>query len=123
MTSKDLAFTVVGAKSGTSGIPTFSLDELNRCKGVMLGGGAFGKVYAIEGFSSLAVKEIYLNGQQDRLKEITKFELGALSRFSSATRCLRTMTSSTLSWTATMEICNNLSLTTRILRSLFLKSC
>ena len=62
--------------------PTFSLDELNRCKGVMLGGGAFGKVYAINGFPGLAVKEIWLKGQPDRLVEITKFELEALSQFS-----------------------------------------
>ncbi|ESU40159.1 D-tyrosyl-tRNA(Tyr) deacylase [Giardia duodenalis] len=82
----------------TDGIPVFSLDELNRCRGQLLGGGGFGKVYAIEGFPGLAVKEIYLSGQPDRLKEITEFELEAVSRFShpgfsSATRCLRTVTS------------------------------
>ena len=82
MTSKDLALTVVGAKSGTSGVPTLSLDELNRCRGQLLGGGAFGRVYAISGFPGLAVKEIRLDGQPARLQEITKFELEALSRFS-----------------------------------------
>ena len=82
MTSKGLALTIEGAESGTGGVPTLSLDELNRCRGQLLGGGALGKVYAINGFPGLAVKEIYLNGQQDWLVEITKFELEALSRFS-----------------------------------------
>ncbi|ESU41573.1 Protein kinase NEK family protein [Giardia duodenalis] len=82
MANRDLVLTAGSAKSGTSGVPTFSLDELNRCRGQLLGGGAFGKVYAINGFPSLAVKEIYLGGQPDRLKEVTKFELGALSQFS-----------------------------------------
>ena len=62
--------------------PTFSLDELNRCRGQFLGRGAFGKVYAINSFPGLAVKEIYLSGQPDRLVEITKFELETLSKFS-----------------------------------------
>ena len=62
--------------------PTFSLDELNECIGEKLGGGVFGDVYSLRGFPRLAVKEIYLSGQSDRLKEITKFELEALSRFS-----------------------------------------
>ena len=70
------------AESGTMIVPTLSLDELSRCRGQLLGGGAFGKVYAINGFPDLAVKEIYLNGQPDRLVEITKFELEAVSRFS-----------------------------------------
>ncbi|ESU43411.1 Ankyrin repeat protein [Giardia duodenalis] len=70
------------AKDDTKIVPTFNLDELNRCKGQLLGGGGFGKVYAINGFPSLAVKEIWLKGQPDRLVEITKFELEALSRFS-----------------------------------------
>ena len=70
------------AKDDTKIVPTFNLDELNRCKGQLLGGGGFGKVYAINGFPSLAVKEIWLKGQSDRLVEITKFELEALSRFS-----------------------------------------
>ena len=82
MTSKGLALTIEGAESGTGGVPTLSLDELNRCKGQLLGGGAFGRVYAINGFPGLAVKEIYLSGQPARLQEITKFELEALSRFS-----------------------------------------
>ena len=82
MTSKGLALTIEGAESGTGGVSTLSLDELNRCRGQLLGGGALGKVYAINGFPGLAVKEIYLNGQQDWLVEITKFELEALSRFS-----------------------------------------
>ncbi|EES99543.1 Kinase, NEK [Giardia duodenalis ATCC 50581] len=70
------------AEDDTKIVPTFSLDELNRCKVQLLGRGAFGKVYVINGFPSLAVKEIWLNGQPDRLVEITKFELEALSRFS-----------------------------------------
>ncbi|KWX12287.1 Ankyrin repeat protein [Giardia duodenalis assemblage B] len=122
MVSKDLILTVEGAENGTNDIPTFSLDELNRCKGVMLGGGAFGKVYAIEGFPGFAVKEVRLDDQPDRLKEITKFELETLSRFSSATRCLRTMTSYTSSWTVMMGICNTLSLITEGLASPFPES-
>ncbi|ESU45140.1 Hypothetical protein GSB_150562 [Giardia duodenalis] len=74
--------TAKNAEGGTDDVPTLSLDELNRCRGQLLGGGAFGKVYAIEGFPGLAMKEIYLSGQPDRHKEITKFELEALSRFS-----------------------------------------
>ncbi|ESU44403.1 Protein kinase NEK family protein [Giardia duodenalis] len=82
MVSKGLVLTVEGAENGTNDIPTFSLDELNRCRGQLLGGGAFGKVYAINGFPGLAVKEIWLNEQPDRLKEITKFELKTMSQFS-----------------------------------------
>ena len=82
MTSKGLALTVVGTKSGTSGVPTLSLRKLKDCWGQFLGGGEFGRVYAINGFPSLAVKEIYLSGHPDRLVEITEFELEALSRFS-----------------------------------------
>ena len=64
------------------GVPTFNLDELNECIGEKLGGGVFGDVYSLRGFPRLAVKEIRLDGQPDRLKEITKFELEALSQFS-----------------------------------------
>ena len=61
---------------------TFSLDELNQHRGQLLGGGVFGDVYSLRGFPGLAAKEIRLDGQQDRLKDITKFELEALSQFS-----------------------------------------
>ena len=82
MVSKDLILTVEGVENGTNNIPTFNLDELKKHRGDMLGRGAFGKVYAINGFPGLAVKEIRLDGQPDRLVEITKFELEALSQFS-----------------------------------------
>ena len=62
--------------------PTFNLDELNECIGEKLGGGVFGDVYSLRGFPRLAVKEIRLDGQPDRLKEITKFELETMGRFS-----------------------------------------
>ena len=74
--------TAKNAENGTDGVPVFSLDELNKCRGQSLGGGELGVAYAIDGFPGLAVKEIYLSGQPDRHKEITKFELEALSRFS-----------------------------------------
>ncbi|ESU40207.1 Protein kinase NEK family protein, partial [Giardia duodenalis] len=64
------------------GVHVFSLDELKEHIEEKLGGGMFGVVYAINGFPGLAVKEIYLNGQPDRLKEITKFELETMSQFS-----------------------------------------
>ncbi|ESU40288.1 Ankyrin repeat protein, partial [Giardia duodenalis] len=82
MVSKGLALTVKDAESSTSDALIFNLDELKKHKGKLLGRGAFGKVYAINGFPSLAVKEIWLKGQPDRLVEITKFELEALSQFS-----------------------------------------
>ena len=74
--------TAENIEGGTTSVPVFSLDKLNRCRGQLLGGGAFGRVYAISGFPDLAMKEIYLNEQPDRLKEITKFELEAVSQFS-----------------------------------------
>ena len=82
MSNMDCVPTAKNAEDGTTGVPVFSLDELNRCRGQLLGGGAFGKVYAIDGFPGLAVKEIYLSGQPARLQEITQFELEALSRLS-----------------------------------------
>ena len=82
MTSKGLALTIEGAESGTGGVLTLSLDELNRCRGQSLGGGEFGDVYAINGFPGLAVKEIWLSSQPDKLKEVTKFELETMGRFS-----------------------------------------
>ena len=74
--------TDIESASEAHGVHVFSLDELKKHRGERLGGGMFGIVYTIEGFPGLAVKEIYLNGQPDRLVEITKFELEALSRFS-----------------------------------------
>ena len=82
MSDGNSAPTAENTESGTSGIPTFSLDELNKCKGNMLGKGAFGVVHAVKDHPTLAVKEIYLSGQPNRLVEITKFELEAVSRFS-----------------------------------------
>ena len=74
--------TAENAETGTDGVFMFSLNELNEHKGKPLGGGEFGDVYAIDGFPGIAMKEVWLRGQQDRLVEITKFELEALSRFS-----------------------------------------
>ncbi|ESU41115.1 Ankyrin repeat protein [Giardia duodenalis] len=82
MANRNLVLTIEGGESGTSGVPTLSLDELNKCKGQSLGGGEFGDVYAINGFPDLAVKEIWLSNQPDKLKEVTKFELETMGRFS-----------------------------------------
>ncbi|ESU45156.1 Ankyrin repeat protein [Giardia duodenalis] len=74
--------TAKNAEGGTDGVPTFTLDELNRCRGQILRGGALGKVYAINGFPGLAVKDVYLTGQQTEQEKAVKFELEVMSRFS-----------------------------------------
>ena len=48
----------------------------------MLGKGTFGVVHTVKDHPTLAVKEIWLKGQPDRLVEITKFELETMSKFS-----------------------------------------
>ena len=122
MVNKGPSLVTRSARLGFSAIPAFTRKELQEREDELLDKGTFGAVRSIKGYPRLAVKEIYLSGQPDRLKEITKFELGALSRFSSATRCLRTMTSYTSSWTVMMGICNTLSLITEGLASPFPES-
>ena len=68
--------------AATPGVPTFTSTELHKQLDAVLGKGASGTVYSLSDFPGLAAKEIRLDGQSDRLQEITKFELEALSRFS-----------------------------------------
>ena len=62
-------------------LPVFDLRELREREGGVLGKGVSGTIHSIEGYPRLAVKEILLDGQPDRLKEITKFELETMGRF------------------------------------------
>ncbi|ESU40343.1 Atp-dependent protease subunit [Giardia duodenalis] len=82
MISKSFVLVTESARLGFSAIPAFNSKELQEREDELLGKGAFGAVRSIKGCPRLAMKEIYLSGQPDRLKEITKFELEALSRFS-----------------------------------------
>lgn len=60
-------------------VPTFSLDELRKLEDYELGKGAFGIVRAIKGYPKLAMKEIWIKGQPDRLVEIIEFELATIA--------------------------------------------
>ncbi|ESU40318.1 Protein kinase NEK family protein [Giardia duodenalis] len=82
MISKSFVLVTESARLGFSAIPAFNRKELQEREDELLDKGTFGAVRSIKGCPRLAVKEIYLSGQPDRLKEITKFELEALSRFS-----------------------------------------
>ena len=82
MVSKSSVLVTESARLGFSAIPAFDRKELQEREDELLGKGAFGAARSSQGCPRLAVKEIHLSGQPDRLVEITEFELEALSRFS-----------------------------------------
>ncbi|ESU42853.1 Serine/threonine protein kinase [Giardia duodenalis] len=67
---------------GSDRAPTFGASELLGLMEHRLGGGAFGTVYSLRDHPSLAVKEIRLDGLDDRLARNAEFELSALARLS-----------------------------------------
>ena len=70
------------AENGTSDALIFNLDGLKKHKGKLLGGGAFGEVYAIDGFPDLAVKEIEIIDRDKKRTEFIKRELDTISKLS-----------------------------------------
>ncbi|ESU40241.1 Serine/threonine protein kinase [Giardia duodenalis] len=67
---------------GSDHAPTFGASELLELMEHRLGGGAFGTVYSLRDHPSLAVKEIRLDGLDDRLARNAELELAALARLS-----------------------------------------
>ena len=68
--------------SGSDRAPTFGTSELLGLMEHRLGGGAFGTVYSLRGYPSLAEEEIRLDGLDDRLARNAELELSALARLS-----------------------------------------
>ncbi|ESU41172.1 Ankyrin repeat protein [Giardia duodenalis] len=66
----------------TSGVPMFTLRKLESCRGNVLGGGRFGKVYAINGFPGLAVKAIEIMDHNKKHTEFIERELDTISKLS-----------------------------------------
>ncbi|ESU42308.1 Serine/threonine protein kinase [Giardia duodenalis] len=67
--------------TATPNIPTFGLDELRECVGKTLRKDGSGTIYSLKGFPELIVKEVWLSKQPKKLREITKFELEAMTQF------------------------------------------
>ncbi|ESU40570.1 Serine/threonine-protein kinase NEK [Giardia duodenalis] len=74
--------TAENIEGDTDGVPVFSLDELNKCRGQSLGGGELGVAYAIDGFPSLVVKEIAIEAHEEKRTELAERELEAIPRLS-----------------------------------------
>ena len=74
--------TAKNAERDTDGVPVFSLDELDRCRGQSLGGGELGVAYAIDGFPGLAVKEIAIEAHEEKRTELAERGLEAIPRLS-----------------------------------------